>query len=141
VAALLGAAGRARAATIVFPLAEVAMTLAGLALGFALPWGHVAGGLVLIGVGVWMLFEDEGKAASTRPLLALAVGISLDELAIGVSLGLLGVSAALAVALVAAQAVVASQLGVRLGARVRGEVVERVAAATLIVLGAAFALL
>jgi manganese efflux pump family protein len=139
VAALLGAAGRARAATLAFPVAEVAMTLAGLALGFALPWGHVAGGLVLVAVGVWMLFEDEGEGTATKPLLALALGISVDELAIGVSLGLLGVSAALAVGLVAAQAVVASQIGVRLGGRVRSERVEKLAAAALIVLGIAFA--
>jgi putative Mn2+ efflux pump MntP len=139
VAALLGSAGRARAATLAFPVAEVAMTLAGLALGFALPWGHVAGGLVLVAVGVWMLFEDEGEGTATKPLLALALGISVDELAIGVSLGLLGVSAALAVGLVAAQAVVASQIGVRLGGRVRSERVEKLAAAALIALGIAFA--
>jgi putative Mn2+ efflux pump MntP len=117
------------------------MTAAGLALGLALPWGHVAGGLVLVAVAVWMLVaDDDAAAASQRSIVLLALAISVDELAIGVSLGLLGVSAVLAVALVAAQAVVASQAGVALGARVRGELVERAAAVALAAVGIVFAL-
>lgn len=48
----------------------------------------------------------------------LGVSISLDELAIGFTLGLLHLPALLVIALIGAQALILSQLGLRLGARV-----------------------
>lgn len=143
VAATLAAAGRGRAAIVVFPLAETVMTLLGLAVGVALPFGQLAGGAVLIAVGLWMLVEtvfseDEESQSLNRPLVALAVGISLDELAIGVSLGLLGIPVVLGVGLVAAQAVVAAAAGYALGSHIRGAWIEQLAAAALIGLGIVF---
>lgn len=139
--AALAAAGRGRAALVAFPLAETLMTAVGLAVGVALPFGTFVGGLVLIAVGIWILVEGDEDVSSTRPLVALAIGISLDELAIGVSLGLLGVPIVLAVALVAAQAFVAAAAGYVLGSRIRGAWVERLAAGALIVLGLVFLVL
>jgi putative Mn2+ efflux pump MntP len=133
--AALAAAGRGRAVLVAFPLAETLMTVLGLAIGVALPFEAWVGGLVLIAVGLWMLAEGDDDVRSTRPLIALALGISIDELAIGVSLGLLGVPLVAAVALVAAQAVVAAAAGYALGSRLRGTWVERVAAGTLVALG------
>src|SRR4051812_26057327 len=89
-------------------------------------------------VGVWLLLEgaDERPRAELGlgPLLALGVAVSVDELAIGFAFGLLGVSIGWAVALIAAQALVASQLGFRLGARLaqKAAQIERFAGAALV---------
>jgi putative Mn2+ efflux pump MntP len=50
-------------------------------------------------------------------LLAVGVSISLDELAIGFTLGLLRVAAVLVIALIAAQTVIVTHAGLRLGGR------------------------
>jgi putative Mn2+ efflux pump MntP len=49
-------------------------------------------------------------------LINLGLSVSVDELALGFSLGLLGISLPLAVVWIAVQALVVSQLGLRLGA-------------------------
>jgi len=70
--------------------------------------------------------------------LALGMSISLDELAIGFSAGLLRLPIAALVIAVAAQALIATQIGVRLGSRAgerTREATEKLAGAALIVLG------
>jgi manganese efflux pump family protein len=70
--------------------------------------------------------------------VGLGLSISLDELAIGFSAGLLRVPLAALVVLVALQAFVATQVGLRLGARVpvrAREGLERGAGLVLVTLG------
>jgi putative Mn2+ efflux pump MntP len=125
---------------------ETAMPLVGLLLGRGV--AELAGGWVdwaalgcLAAVGVWLLVEREepfdGRSGSAA-LLLLGVAVSADELAIGFSFGLLGISVAWALALIAGQAVVAAQLGLRLGARAArlGELAERGAGAALLAVAA-----
>jgi putative Mn2+ efflux pump MntP len=67
------------------------------------------------------------------------VSISLDELAIGFSIGLIHLSLVVAVIAIGAQAFIASQIGLRIGARLgeaTRERAERLAAIALIGLGA-----
>jgi manganese efflux pump family protein len=133
---------------------EAGMPLVGLALGAPLARliGDVAdyvAAAALVATGVWMLVADEEneEAAAERLLsatgwamLALGLSISLDELAIGFTLGLADLPVATVVVAIAVQALVASQLGLALGARI-GEAwrerAERLAAVALIVLGVA----
>jgi putative Mn2+ efflux pump MntP len=75
--------------------------------------------------------EAEGRRlrllAKARGLAVIDLGlsISVDELTIGFSLGLLGISLLVSVVWIALQALVAAQLGMRLGARVGEELRER----------------
>ena len=119
---------------------ETAMPIVGLFLGRGLgsAIGTVADAVaiaLLAAVGLWMLAadgEDEAGQVGQLPsrhglaLLALGVGISLDELAIGFTIGLLGLSIWLAVVLIGVQAFGAAQLGLRLGARLSERFRERV---------------
>jgi putative Mn2+ efflux pump MntP len=157
-ATALGMAGlpsreRARV-TIVFTAFEMGMPLVGLLLGQAL--GVVLGRLadlvavgLLAALGVYMLWprrdEDEeervGRLATARGLATVGLGlsISLDELAIGFTLGLLRQPLALVVILIGLQALVVTQLGLRLGSRLGEgvrEAAERLAGVMLIVLAA-----
>jgi putative Mn2+ efflux pump MntP len=133
---------------------EVGMPLLGLLLG------GLAGGLIgraadyiaialLAGLGVWILRSQEGEeehqklaALGHSSILAaagLGLSISLDELAMGVSLGLLRLPLLPALVLIGLQALVASQVGLRLGARIseRGrERAEKAAGAILLLLAA-----
>jgi len=71
-------------------------------------------------------------------VIALGVSISTDELAIGFGLGLTGLPVLPVVVAIAAQALVASQLGLALGALIGSrfrERAEQLAALALIVLG------
>ncbi len=103
---------------------------------------------VLIGAGVLMLHGDdsdqEALAQQMRGLAMIGVGVSvsLDELAIGLVIGLLRLPVVLVALLIGAQALLASQLGVRIGARLGDELRERaeqVAGALLVVLGVGLA--
>jgi manganese efflux pump family protein len=109
---------------------------------------YVAVGL-LAALGLWMLWpgaEDEEEErlealGRTGGLAAIGLGlsISLDELAMGVSLGLLRLPLAPALVLIGVQALVASQLGLRLGARIgerNRERSERAAGVMLLLLAA-----
>jgi manganese efflux pump family protein len=79
-----------------------------------------------------MLVEGD-EDAEKRPLLgrslvatiALGLSVSLDELAIGFTLGLLRVPLIPVIVLIAAMAFLASQAGLRLGARIGKEIAER----------------
>ncbi len=98
---------------LLFSLAEMLMPLVGLVIGFATAalignLMHFFGPLLLIGVGLWELFEEgreylskwrksQQKVVQSRPAreersrwrsqLLLALSISLDELAVGFSFG------------------------------------------------------
>jgi putative Mn2+ efflux pump MntP len=133
---------------------EAVMPLIGAALG--LPLGRaigtgadsIAAGLI-VALGLYMLTGAELAERDPADLLAagragvvaavgLGLSISLDELAIGFSAGLLRVPLAALVVLVALQAFVATQVGLRLGARVpvrAREGLERGAGLVLVTLG------
>jgi putative Mn2+ efflux pump MntP len=135
VAATLGTLGTTPAIRVrvsfLFTVFEAAVPLIGLALGA--PLGHAIGRsadyiaiCVLLVFGLYTLLEagerDERQLArqiNARGPAALLLGlsISLDELAIGFTLGLLRLPAALVVALIALQALIVTQLGLRLGDR------------------------
>jgi manganese efflux pump family protein len=136
--------------TVLFTAFEAGMPLVGLALGARL--GHAIGGAaeyvaigVLIAFGTYTLTandDDEriAELAQMRGLRAVALGltISFDELAIGFTLGLLHISAAVVIVLIAAQTVIVTQLGLRLGDRLNARVregAERLAGAALTTLG------
>ncbi len=155
VAAALGAARPAGLAarlrvSLIFVIFEAGMPLIGLAAGGRL--ARVAGttadylaGAAVIGVGIWMLVsrDDEDKAGRISgthglAMIALGVSISMDELAIGFSLGLVRLPVAPVIVAIAVQALVASQLGLALGAVVGErfrERAEQVAGLALIALG------
>jgi manganese efflux pump family protein len=156
VAAALGAARPAGIAmrlrvSLLFVIFEAGMPLVGLAAGSGL--ARVIGttadylaGAAVIGVGVWMLAsggDDEdraGRLSGVRGLawIALGISISTDELAIGFSLGLVRLPVVPVIVAIAVQTLVASQLGLALGAVVGErfrERAEQVAALALIALG------
>lgn len=147
----LPAAKRVRL-SLVFVLFEGGMPLIGVLVGgpistLAGRWADYAAAALLIGLGAWTLWErsdeEEGRAgrlaaAGGLALIGLGLSVSIDELAIGFSLGLLHLPVAGAVVLIAVEALVASQagflLGARIGERVR-EGAERLAGVALVVLG------
>ena len=155
VAAAIGAARPAGIAmrlrvSLIFVIFEAGMPLIGLAAGGGL--ARVIGttadylaGAAVIGVGVWMLVsgDDEDTAermSGTRGLAVIALGlsISMDELAIGFGLGLVRLPVVPVIVAIAVQALVASQLGLALGAVVGErfrERAEQAAALALILLG------
>jgi putative Mn2+ efflux pump MntP len=103
--------------------------LAGSGLGIAVGgWATYAAALLLAAVGVLMLRPDGDEDDEERKLrllessrgwavIALGLGISVDELAIGFGVGLLRLPFILLIGLIAVQAFVAAQLGMRLGSR------------------------
>lgn len=156
VAAALGAARPAGIAmrlrvSAIFVAFEAGMPLLGIAAGGGLaraigPAADYLAGAAVIGVGVWMLLggdDDEDRAerlsgAHGLAMIVLGVSISTDELAIGFSLGLVRLPVVPVIVAIAAQALVASQLGLALGTFVGDrfrERAERLAALALIVLG------
>ncbi len=161
VSAALGAAGlpaqeRLRVSLLLAGF-EVAMPVAGLLIG-GLAGGFVGGAAdyiaiaLLGGLGAWILrpggeADEEEKLGSwrrARGLAAVGLGlsISLDELAMGATLGLLRLPVIPALLLIGLQAVVASQLGLRLGSRIGEHVREgsEKAAGVILLLLAAFLL-
>jgi len=149
-------AGRRLRVSLLMAAFEVGMPVVGL---FA---GGLAGGFLgrsadyvaiglLAALGLWILWpreddEEERLEALGRTgglaAIGLGLSISLDELAMGVSLGLLRLPLAPALVLIGAQALVASQLGLRLGARIGERNRERSekAAGVILLLLAAFLL-
>lgn len=154
-AAALGMRGTGRdtrlRATALLAGFEAGMPLVGLALGA--PLGHLIGhaadyaavGLLLLLGGHALLERDSDERrepvgpAEIRGIGALLLGlsVSVDELLVGFTLGLLRVNVVLVVALIAIQAVIATQVGLRVGGRLgarRREAAERLAALAFIVL-------
>ena len=147
----LPAAARLRV-TVLFTGFEMGMPLIGLLLGQAL--GTVLGQVadyvaiaLLAALGVYLLWpkdeerEEErvARLARARGIAALGLGlsISLDELAIGFTLGLLHQPLALVIVLIGLQALIVTQLGLRLGRRVGERVregAERIAGGILLAL-------
>jgi len=136
---------------------EVGMPVVGLLLG-RLAGGFIGGAAdyvaiaLLAGLGIWILRPggDEDEAEKLESLggatwfaaIGLGLSISLDELAMGASLGLLHLPVVPALVLIGLQAVVASQLGLRLGSRLSERSRERSekAAGAILLLLAAFLL-
>jgi len=155
VAAALGVTGlepkRRLRVSLLMASFEAGMPLVGLALGA--PLGHAIGAAadyiaigVLLAFGLYTLLardsDDENvdklAGATGWGAVVLGVSISLDELAIGFTIGLLHLPAVLVIALIGAQALILSQLGLRLGARVGAglrEGAERLAGLALTALG------
>ncbi len=140
------------ALSLTFAVFEGGMPLLGLALGAVL--GRLIGSLAdyvavaaLIGLGIYLLFQNEESEGHRLERLARSNGIamvgagvavSLDELAIGFTLGLLGVPILAALILIAVQAFTVSQVGFVVGARVSESIregAERFAGLALIAIG------
>lgn len=139
--------------SVIFVIFEGGMPLIGLGLGSALAHGigNIADYLAaaaVIAIGTWMLLagdaddeETAGRIAASRglALLALGISISLDELAIGFSIGLAHLPVTTVIVAIAAQAFLAAQLGLAIGAKISEtlrELAEQIAGAALILLGA-----
>jgi putative Mn2+ efflux pump MntP len=136
---------------IVFACAETIMPLIGLFIGKGAgmvvgSWASLLGGILLIGVAVWLMFfedEDEEEEKLERnlvgwTLIMTAISISLDELAVGFSIGLVGVPVALTIFLIALQAFIFTFLGLTFGSKFKpflGEWSEKVAGVVLGLLG------
>lgn len=144
-AAALGVAGleegdRLRVA-VVFTAFETAMPVVGLVAGRAVggligEWAGWGGIALLVVAGLLVLrsgADDEPEERRLRLLaharglavLDLGLSISVDELTVGLSAGLLALPFAAAVVWIAVQAFAATQLGLRLGARVGESLRER----------------
>jgi putative Mn2+ efflux pump MntP len=156
VSAALGLAGADRGRrlklALTFTAFEALMPLVGLALGA--PLGRVIGSAadylafaLLLALGGYMLIGEKGEeerlqhaAAGRLSLLVLGLSVSLDELAIGFTFGLLRLPVIPALIVIAAQAFVAAQLGLWLGARLGDRIresTECLAGLALIALGLA----
>lgn len=139
-----------------FAAAEVAMTIAGAALGrgSAELFGDASaylGFTALVGVGIYMVIEalreSDDPAFDFSRGIGLFIGslsISLDSLAVGFSILYLGVPFAVTLAAIALASVASTSLGLTFG-RALGRKAEETAAlwagAILIVTGLTFALL
>jgi len=140
------------ALSLTFAAFEGGMPLVGLALGALL--GRLIGNLAdyvaiaaLIGLGAYLLFQnEENEGARIESLarsngitmLGAGVAVSLDELAIGFTLGLLGVPIVAALILIAVQAFAISQLGFLVGSKVSESIregAERLAGLALMAIG------
>jgi putative Mn2+ efflux pump MntP len=144
-AAALGMAGLEKRdrlrVTLVFTAFEACMPIAGMLIGrvagaFLGAWAGYGGIAFLLVAGLLLLRpgQNESDEAGRMRLLAharglaildLGLSISVDELTVGLSAGLLGLSIVLTVLWIAVQAVVATQVGLRLGGRLGEEVRER----------------
>jgi len=104
----------------------------------------------LVSVAAWTLWveDDESEDVSAlalkrgTALIALGIGLSLDELAMGFTMGLLHLSIVTALILIGAQAFVLAQLGMRFGGRMGCAIQERAElAAALALVGLALLVL
>lgn len=113
--------------TVLFTAFEALMPLVGAGAGvvvgdFARGWSKWIAAAILLGAGLLMLLgrDDErsvARLAGSAGWLQLLLGlsISIDEVAIGFSLGLLGLPLGLVCIVTGLQALVACQVGLRLG--------------------------
>jgi putative Mn2+ efflux pump MntP len=138
--------------SLLFTVFEGGMPLIGLAAGA--PLGRAIGSsadyiaiAVLIGFGIYTSLAREADGTEGLANLAhrgpaamvlLGLSISIDELAIGFTVGLLRIPVMAVIIAIAAQAFVVTQLGLRLGTRLRQRVresAELLAGLALTVLG------
>lgn len=158
VAVALGLAGlpeeRRLQISLLFVGFEMVMPLVGAALGA--PLGDAIGSVadyaaagLIAALGVYVLIAEHGDDDEGERLIkmtqrgfvgamALGLSISLDELAIGFSAGLLELPILALVVAIGVQTFVVTQLGLRVGSRVRetaSEIAERLAGMALIALG------
>jgi putative Mn2+ efflux pump MntP len=140
VSAALGVAGvspsRRFRTSVLFAAFEGSMPLVGLGLGR--PLGSAVGNAadfiaigILVALAVRLLVSDEAEPklaqlgnGSVLASIGLGVSISLDELAIGFTLGLLRLPILPVILLIAAQAFIATQVGMRFGNRIGDRVRE-----------------
>jgi putative Mn2+ efflux pump MntP len=133
---------------LVFATTESLMPIAGMIIGGALGYyfqGAVSaiGALLLIGVAIYFLFFDRdhdddkalGQMLTGWPLVAVAIGISLDELAVGFTAGLMQVPIVLTIILMATQSFTFTMIGVTFGAKLKPYLGEWAEKAPGVVLG------
>ncbi|TJY42805.1 hypothetical protein E5161_08160 [Cohnella pontilimi] len=132
---------------LVFATAESLMPIAGIIIGGALSHYFkgaisVIGALLLIGVAIYFFFDREeddhtahGKPLAGWPLIAVATGISLDELAVGFTAGLMQAPIVLTIILIAVQSFTFSMIGVTFGAKLKPYLGEWAEKASGVVLG------
>ncbi|MBD3919048.1 manganese efflux pump [Paenibacillus sp. PR3] len=136
---------------LVFASAESLMPIAGMIIGGAL--GHyfkgaisVIGALLLLVVAIYFIFfereEDDNTAFEQSmdvwPLIAVAIGISLDELAVGFTAGLMQAPIVLTIILIATQSFAFTMIGVTFGAKFKpylGEWAEKASGIALGLMG------
>lgn len=136
---------------LVFAAAESLMPIVGMIVGEAV--GHyfkgalsALGALLLIGVAIYFLFFDRdadeqlapGQPLAGWPLLAVAIGISLDELTVGFTAGLMQAPIVFTIVLIAVQSFAFSMLGVLFSAKLRiylGEWAEKASGVVLGLMG------
>jgi putative Mn2+ efflux pump MntP len=139
--------------SLVFVSCEATMPLIGMTVGQTV--GKAIGsradylaGAALATLGAYLLLDTDETDNATLlarahglAVIGLGLSISLDELAIGFGAGLLRLPLLWAILLLAAQALLAVQIGLRVGARLseqRREQAERLAGLALVLLGVAF---
>ena len=144
----LGLTGWARwRVSLVLASCQVSAMLIGLILGAELaktigePAGYVGGGVFIV-LGTYLLLDrDPGEAERVRKrisenvlgLIGLGISISPDELAAGFGLGLAHIPVAAGFIAIALQGLIASQVGLFVGARVGEQF--RIAAGRLAAIG------
>jgi len=133
-----------------FICAEAVMPLIGVVFGQAAgrligSWASVSGGILLIGLGIWLIFfedDDEDDKLKQRlagwSLLLTAVTLSLDELAVGFSIGLIGVPVVITIAAIVAGSFIFTMTGMYFGSKIKrylGEWTEKLGGLILLILG------
>lgn len=143
--------GQALRIALVFGLAHVLMPLLGFFLGYGvrdyiLEYGHIAGGALLLLVGMQMVreslkeedTESEKDIARADTLLLLALATSIDVFVVGITFSFIDVNVPLAIGTISVTAFSLALLGTYLGKKGRhliGNNVELVGALVLILLG------
>jgi len=143
--AALGVAGLTKEdrirASLLFTVFEAGMPILGMLVGLAIgrvvgAWAGYGGILFLLIAGALLLRPGHDENAEERRLKVLAqarglaiidlgLGISIDELTVGLSAGLLAIPIALALIWIAIQAFIATQVGLRFGARIGDQLRDR----------------
>lgn len=121
---------------LAFGLFEALMPAIGLLLGRQLSgtlgdWAHVIGGLLLITVGIQTVVAGVRSSATGLAdaglgrILALAAGLSIDNLIVGFALGAYRAPLVLSIAIIAGVSVGLSLVGLELGAKLGTRVEHR----------------
>lgn len=121
---------------LVFFAMEFLMPVLGLLLGARLAGGigsraSLAAGLVLIGIGIYTLWETRRETRDLtipirrRTVVLLAIALSLDNLVVGFGLGLLGAPVAVAAGFMGLSSLVLTIIGLELGRQLGKRVGER----------------